>query len=144
MDYEGSWGGSGGRGEGGAGRGARLDELALQQPLEALDQLERGEDRRAVVEALVEHRAQPALELLDLAAEVVEVVVELLHLDVEHVVRHLGEGGEHVGEVVVDLVHRRRERAPLVAADLDLPQLLELDDRLHEVQEVVAALEEGV
>ena len=80
-----------------------LDELALEQPLERLDQLEGREDGRAVLEALVEHRAEAALELLDLAAEVVEVVVELLRLDVEHVVRQLLERLEDRGEVGVDL-----------------------------------------
>ena len=78
--------------------------------LEGLDQLERGEDGRAVLKALVEHRAEPALELLDLAAEGVEVVVEPLHVDVEHVVRQAQHSAEQAVEVGVDLHDRRRDR----------------------------------
>ena len=121
-----------------------LDELALEQPLERLDQLERREDGRAVLEALVEHRAEAALELLDRRAEAVKVVVELLHVDVEDVVRQVEDDVEQPVEVGVDLHDRRRERAPLVAADLDLLELAELHDRAEEVEQVVAALEEGV
>ena len=47
------------------------------------------------------------------------------------------EGHKHLHD-------RRRERAPLVAADLDLLEPAELDDRAEEVEQVVAALEEGV
>ena len=42
------------------------------------------------------------------------------------------------------LVDGGGERAPLVAAHLDLLELLELHDRLAEVEQVVAALEERV
>ena len=42
-----------------------LDKLTLKQPLERLDELEGGKDGEAVVEALVEHRAESLLELLD-------------------------------------------------------------------------------
>lgn len=64
-----------------------LYELALEQALKALDQLERVEDGRAVVEALVEHRAEPALQLLDRRAEGEEGAVERFVLHVEHLKR---------------------------------------------------------
>ena len=114
---------------------------------------------------LIKHRAEASLELLDAAAERVEVVVKVLHLHVEHVVldalERLGYNVDAVGagargvagaraemraemparshledghEVRVDLEDGRRERAALVAAHLDLLQLLELDDRLAQVE----------
>ena len=121
-----------------------LDELALEQTLKRLDELEGGEDGGAVVEALVEHRTEPALELLDRAAEDVKVVVELLDLDVEHVVWHLDELLGDRLEVGIDLDDGGGEGAPLVAADLDALELHELHERLEQVEQVVAALKERV
>ena len=90
------------------------------------------------------HRAEPSLELLDLGAEGVEVLVELLHLDVEHVVRQVEDDLEQAVEVRVDLHDGGRERAALVAADLDALELAELHHRAEEVEQVAAPLEEGV
>ena len=87
-----------------------LDDVALQQPLEAVQQLETPEHCHAIVEGLRDHRGQPALQLVDLkqsntiavteadlmetlrqsfsylAAEVIEVVVKLLGVNIHDVV----------------------------------------------------------
>eukprot|EP00966_Prymnesium_polylepis_P138589 3202133-Prymnesium_polylepis.2 len=57
---------------------------------------------------------------------------------------HLFEVLEHAAEVGVDLANGRGEGAPLVAADLDLLELLELHHRLAHVEQIVAALEERI
>ena len=62
----------------------------------------------------------------------------------EHVARHLHKRVEHVAKVGVDLADGRGERTLLVAADLDALEPLELHDRLAEVEQVMAALQEGV
>jgi hypothetical protein len=56
------------------------DDVALHHHVERVEELEAAVDRRAVVEALRDHRAEPALELLDVRPEDVEVVVELVRL----------------------------------------------------------------
>ena len=121
-----------------------VDDGAVEQALEGGEQLELPEDGRAVVERLGDDRAKAALQLLDAAAELVKVIVELLGGHIHDVVRHGLEGSDSGEEVRVDLLHAGGERFALGATDLDALKLVELHNRLREVEDVVAALEEGV
>jgi len=121
-----------------------LYDGSLQQPLEAVQQLEPPIHIAAVVERQTDYRAQPPLQLLDRAPEVVEVVVEGLGAHVHDVVGHCLELGHGVVEVLVNLLDAGRKGLALRAPHLDLGQLGELHDGLRQVQDVVAALQEGV
>eukprot|EP00968_Pinguiococcus_pyrenoidosus_P014244 scaffold1298_cov257-Pinguiococcus_pyrenoidosus.AAC.2 len=121
-----------------------LDDGPLQQALEAVQQLEAAVHGGAVIKGQADHGAQAPLQFLHGAAEVVEVVVELLGAHVHDVVGNLLERLHRQLEVRVDLLHRGRQRLPLGAADLDLREFAELHDGLHQVQDVMAALEEAV
>mmetsp|Transcript_52159 Transcript_52159/g.108898 ORF Transcript_52159/g.108898 Transcript_52159/m.108898 type:complete len:636 (-) Transcript_52159:578-2485(-) len=120
------------------------DDLALQEALKRVEELEAAEHRRAVVEGLHDDGGQPPLEFVDGAAEGVEVVVEALVLHVHDVLGRLPEHRAGVDELVEDLLHVGRERLALGPADLDPLELAELDDGLHQVEHVVAPLEEAV
>lgn len=61
-----------------------------------------------------------------------------------HVVGQRAEVAERLGEVGVDLVDGRAERAPLVAADLDPLEPPKVHGGAAHVEEVVEALEERV
>ena len=120
------------------------DDLPLQHHVEAVQQLERRVDRRAVLEALRHDRAQPLLQLLNLDAEDVKVIVERLGLHVEQVVLDLQEALEGLLEVGVDLLDGGGEDAALGAANLDSLEAAELQHGLAELEDIVAALQEAV
>ena len=69
----------------------RLHDVALENALERVEQLEAQQDRDAVIEGLRNDRCQAPLQLLDLALKVVEVGVKLLRLHVHVVVLGLLE-----------------------------------------------------
>ena len=84
------------------------DDLALEQTLERVEQLERHRDGGAVLEPLDDDRPEPTLELLHRPAKLVKVVVELFNLDVENVVLQRVELLRRGLEIGKDLLHRSR------------------------------------
>ena len=122
----------------------RGDDLALEQALERFEQLERHGDGGAVLEPLDDDRPEPTLELLHRPAKLVKVVVELLNLDVQDVVLQgveLLRRGLEIGE---NLLHRSGQHLTPRAPHLHALQLVELQHRLREVQDVVAPLQKRV
>mmetsp|Transcript_27983 Transcript_27983/g.68378 ORF Transcript_27983/g.68378 Transcript_27983/m.68378 type:complete len:337 (+) Transcript_27983:2342-3352(+) len=122
----------------------REDNLPLEESLKRVEELEAAEHRRAVVKGLHNDGREAPLELVDVATKGVEVVIKLLVLDVHDIVGGILEDSRGIEELGVDLLHRRREGLALGAAHLDLLELGELHDGLHEVEDVVAPLEKGV
>ena len=120
------------------------DDLALEQALERVEELEAAQHRGAVVKGLHDDRGQPPLELVDGAPEHVEVVVKLLVLHVHDVLGRPLEDGARVHELGEDLLHVGCEGLALGPAHLDALELAELDNGLHQVEHVVAALQEAV
>ena len=84
---------------------AYLDDWALQQALKGVEKLEAAVHRRAIVERERDHSAKAALELLDRASELIEIIVELLGADVHNIVRHTFECVNRRLEIRVDLLH---------------------------------------
>ena len=122
----------------------RHDDLALQQTLERVEQLERGADGDAVLEPLDDDAAQPTFELLDARAKLVKVIVEVLRLDVHDVVFNLVKLLQRLFEIGVDLPDVRGQRLAFRAANLHALQLVELKRRLRQVENIVAPFEKRV
>ena len=100
-----------------------LDERTLEERVERVEQLEARVDVHAVVEGLREDGAEAALELLDLVAEGVEVVVEGLPLHLHDVVGDGLEGGDGGLEVRKDRLERCVGRKGLKAGRAHLEAL---------------------
>lgn len=122
-----------------------LDDGAVEElPVERVDELEATVDGLAVVKGQADHRAEPPLDLLDELAKGGVLRVELGGVDVHDVVLETLDPVHGTLEVLLYLVHGRRERSALRAADLDLGKPGELDDRPGQLQYVVSPLDEAV
>merc|ERR1719506_3295588 len=121
-----------------------LQDRALQQALEVVEQLQALLHRVEILEAVRQHRRQAAVQLLHRAAELEEVVVELLLLDVHDVVRDLLEAVHGGLELLEDRLDLQGQDLPLRPADLHALELEVLHDGAREVQDVPAALAEHV
>ena len=122
----------------------RRDDLALQQTLERVEELKRGADGDAILEALDDDGTEPPFELLDHGPELVKVVVKLLRLHVHHVVLNLVKLLQRLDKIGVDLPNVRGQRLALRASNLHALELVELQHRLRQVEDVVAPLEKRV
>mmetsp|Transcript_20734 Transcript_20734/g.31851 ORF Transcript_20734/g.31851 Transcript_20734/m.31851 type:complete len:572 (-) Transcript_20734:732-2447(-) len=121
-----------------------LDDGAVKQSLEGVQQLELADDGVTVIETLGQDGGQTSLELLDSLAELEEVVVELALFDVHDVVLHGRELVDGLLELREHLEDGSREGLTLGVTDVDLLQLRELHNRAGQVHDVLAALREGV
>mmetsp|Transcript_9872 Transcript_9872/g.40457 ORF Transcript_9872/g.40457 Transcript_9872/m.40457 type:complete len:831 (+) Transcript_9872:10660-13152(+) len=122
----------------------RHDDLALQQTFERVEELKRGADGDAILEALDDDGTEPPFELLDHGPELVKVVVKLLRLHVHHVVLNLVKLLQRLDKIGVDLPNVRGQRLALRASNLHALELVELQHRLRQVEDVVAPLEKRV
>ena len=103
-----------------------LYDLPLQQALERVQQLESAEHGHGVVEGLRDDARQPPLQLVDLAPERVEVLVEGLGVDVHDVVLGVHEDLDRSQEIGVRLSDGVGKDLALGSADLDAPVPAEL------------------
>jgi len=121
-----------------------LDDGAVQEAFERVEELELADDGVAVVEGLGDDGSKAALQLLDALAEVEEVVVELAALNVHNVVGDCHEFVNNNVEFIEDLSQALAHGGTLGVTDLDLAQFFELLDGTSQVHDVHAALGECV
>mmetsp|Transcript_120631 Transcript_120631/g.210023 ORF Transcript_120631/g.210023 Transcript_120631/m.210023 type:complete len:586 (+) Transcript_120631:9970-11727(+) len=121
-----------------------LDDTPVQDALEGVDHLEDRVDDDAVLESGGEDGAHPPVQLEDDSPELDPVLLEGRVIDVEHVVLHDAELVVGLVERLVDVHNVRAELLALGPANLHALQAGHEDEGFHQVQNVVAALEEQV
>lgn len=121
-----------------------VDDLSLEEAIEAFQKLEFADKSVTVVERLGKNGGKTSLLLLGALSELEEIVSELLLLNVHDVVVNEHELLDGLSEFGLNGDDGLGHGLTLGVANFNSLELVELDDRLGQLHDVLASLDEGI
>ena len=115
-----------------------------EQPFERVQKLEASVNGVLVVETLGDHAGQSPFQLLDLAPELIKVIIKFLHVDIHYIIFHRLESLHSLLKLREYQLHSLRKGLSLCSSQVDLAQFVKLNDCLCQVVYVLASLQKRV